>query len=683
MKLKGEKMKKLAYVLLPLLLIAALSNITAVHAQLPREETVYVSSDWGPPPGWNPYLPDTCWGTNMMYPALYLYSPYSDEWIPYAAESYRWIDKYTLEVKIRDEAKWWDGTPVTAYDVEYTLELGKKYSVPGLTPLWDYIEEVDAVDDKTVMFITSERKLNYLQMLGILTPVILPKHRWETLESEYGDRLFSEFRDDNPEQIIGAGPYKLMEWTEETYTYERVDDWWGKDIFGTPKPKYISHVTYKDNAAAGLAFETGELDLATHFFAAIYEMWEVKGLARRTYYKNPPYYIGGGVTFLWMNYESEGLDDPDVRRAIAHAIPFNDLISQAYYNYSIRAACVPIIHTSPAAVYINQSLIEQYGFNFDLDEAKAILDDAEIVDRDNDGVRELPDGTRLGPYTIQVPYGWTDWMMMCDMISEKLGEIGIEVYTEFPDFSVWWQRLMDKDWDLVIGWADASPGYAHPWNAFRSTMDPRLSHPSGNWENYKNEEVIPLIDALPKESDPEKLMMLYSELQEIWLRDLPGIPLFYGAVWYEYSEDYWVGWPAEENGWWFANFWTWPSNIPVWFYIAPKGETPTLPDWVTDFKFPTSELFEALAAAPWHGFMTTTTTATTTETVTTTTTTTVAAATTVTETSTVTNTITTTETATTTVTVPTMDVASVAGAGIIALIVGVAIGWIVGSKRGV
>jgi len=675
-------MKKLAYVLLPLLLIAALSNITAVHAQLPREETVYVSSDWGPPPGWNPYLPDTCWGTNMMYPALYLYSPYSDEWIPYVAESYRWIDKYTLEVKIRDEAKWWDGTPVTAYDVEYTLELGKKYSVPGLTPLWDYIEEVDAVDDKTVMFITSERKLNYLQMLGILTPVILPKHRWETLESEYGDRLFSEFRDDNPEQIVGAGPYKLMEWTEETYTYERVDDWWGKDIFGIPKPKYISHVTYKDNAAAGLAFETGELDVATHFFAAIYEMWEVKGLARRTYYKNPPYYIGGGVTFLWMNYESEGLDDPDVRRAIAHAIPFNDLISQAYYNYSIRAACVPIIHTSPAAVYINQSLIEQYGFDFDLDEAETILDDAGIVDRDNDGVRELPDGTRLGPYTIQVPYGWTDWMMMCDMISEKLGEIGIEVYTEFPDFSVWWQRLMDKDWDLVIGWADASPGYAHPWNAFRSTMDPRLSHPSGNWENYKNEEVIPLIDALPKESDPEKLMMLYSKLQEIWLRDLPGIPLFYGAVWYEYSEDYWVGWPAEENGWWFANFWTWPSNIPVWFYIAPKGETPTLPDWVTDFKFPTSELFEALAAAPWHGFMTTTTTATTTKTVTTTTTTTVAAATTVTETSTVTNTITTTETATTTVTVPTMDVASVAGAGIIALIVGVAIGWIVGSKRG-
>jgi len=669
-----EKSTVLASIILFVFLMAPLLSISVVLAQPPREETVYVSSAWGPPPGWNPYLPTTCWASPMMYPSLYLYSPYSNEWIPYAAKSWRWLDKYSLEVKIKDEAKWWDGKPITAYDVKYTLELGKKYIIGALTPLWDYIEDVVAIDDKTVLFVTSERKLNYLQMLGVLTPVILPKHRWEALEEMYGEKLFSEFRDDEPDKIVGAGPYRLMSWTEDTYTYVRVDDWWGKDIFGLPKPKYIVHLTFKDNVAAALAFEQGQLDMATHFFAAIYEMWQVKGLARRTYYKNPPYYIGGGVIFLWMNYETKGLDDLNVRRAIAHAIPFDDLISKAYYNYSIRAAAVPIIHTSPAAVYINQSLIEKYGFEFNLDKAKKILDDAGIVDRDGDGIRELPDGTELGPYTIQVPYGWTDWMMMCDMIAENLVKIGIDVRTEFPDFSVWWQRLLDKDWNLVIGWADASPGFAHPWNAFRSTMDPRLSHPAGNWENYKNEEVIPLIDAIPKESDPAVLMALYSKLQEIWLRDLPGVPLFYGAVWYEYSEDYWVGWPAEENGWWFSNFWTWPSNIPVWFYIAPKGQTPRLPDWVTNTKFPTSKIFEALAAAPWHGFITTTTT-------TTVTTTTTAAAETVTTTVTSTTTSISTSVTTSTVTVPTMDVASVAGAGIVALIVGVVVGWIVGARR--
>ncbi|MEM2702172.1 MAG: hypothetical protein QXR45_03300 [Candidatus Bathyarchaeia archaeon] len=183
--------------------------------------------------------------------------------------------------------------------------------------------------------------------------------------------------------------------------------------------------------------------------------------------------------------------------------------------------------------------------------------------------------------------------------------------------------------------------------------------------------MVSLIDAIPKESDPKKIMEMYGKLQEAWLRDLSGVPLFYGAVWYEYSEDYWVGWPAEENGWWFANFWAWPSNIPVFFYIAPKGETPKLPDWITATKFPTSKIFEALAGAPWHGTLTTTTaTVTTTKT---------EAAATVTVTSTTTSVVTTTFTIE--VTVPTMDVASVAGASIAALIVGVAAGWVIGSRK--
>ncbi|MEM2513424.1 MAG: ABC transporter substrate-binding protein [Candidatus Bathyarchaeia archaeon] len=130
---------------------------------------------------------------------------------------------------------------------------------------------------------------------------------------------------------------------------------------------------------------------------------------------------------------------------------------------------------------MNQTLVDKYKFEFNLDKAKKILDDAGIIDRNGDGVRELPDGTKLGPFTIQVPYGWTDWMMMCDMISENLNKIGVAISTEFPDFSIWWQRLMDKDWDLVIGWAGATPGFAHPWNAFRGAIDPRLSHPAGNW----------------------------------------------------------------------------------------------------------------------------------------------------------------------------------------------------------
>ncbi|MEM4405114.1 MAG: ABC transporter substrate-binding protein, partial [Nitrososphaerota archaeon] len=364
--------------------------------------------------------------------------------------------------------------------------------------------------------------------------------------------------------------------------------------------------------------------------------------------------------------------DPNVRKAIAHAIPFDELISKPYYNYSIRASPSLIVHTSPAARYIDKKLEPMYPV-YDLNKAKKILDDAGIVDRDGDGWRDLPDGTPLKGLTIQVPYGWTDWMAMCEIIAQNLKSIGIEVSTEFPDFSVWWQRSIDKQLDLNLGWS-AGVGYAHPWNVFRFVMDPRLSMPAGNWANYKNQEVIPLIDAIPKETDPAKLQQYYSRLQEIFLRDLPGVPLFYGAVWYEYSTQYWVGWPAEENQRWFDTMWSWPSNLPVWFYIAKKGQDPAYPAWINRLKFSTTKFFDDLAKviAPPPP---------TTETVTGATTVTVTVQRTLEQTRTVfaTQTLAVTQTMTRTETVT--DVTMVVVAAVVALIIGAVAGLLVGRRR--
>ncbi|OYT49813.1 hypothetical protein B6U79_01045 [Candidatus Bathyarchaeota archaeon ex4484_231] len=187
-------------------------------------------------------------------------------------------------------------------------------------------------------------------------------------------------------------------------------------------------------------------------------------------------------------------------------------------------------------------------------------------------------------------------------------------------------------------------------------MDSRLSHPAGNWENYNNPDVEPLIDAIPKESDAEVLKNIYSQLQEIWLTDIPGIPLFYGATWYEYSEDYWVGWPNEENGFWFANLYgNVEGLLPVLFTLVPNGETPVQPDWVTEMKFSTSDVLADLAEAPVHGYITVTKTEV--------------------QTTTVVNTVTTTTEKIIT------DVTSVAGAGVVALIIGLVVGWLVASRK--
>jgi len=207
-------------------------------------------------------------------------------------------------------------------------------------------------------------------------------------------------------------------------------------------------------------------------------------------------------------------------------------------------------------------------------------------------------------------------------------------------------------------------GYSHPWNGFRWLMDNRMSHPAGNWANYDNPDVISLIDAVPKESDAEALKAIYTQLQETWLTDLPAIPLFYGAVWYEYSEANWVGWPNEENGFWFTEFYPdfWPANMPVLFTIAHKGETPAEPSWVTNTKFTSDKIIADLAKAPTHGTFTVTKTE---------------AAETITETEVITE----TTTNIVTETIQTTNVTTLAGAGVAALLIGVVVGWLVGARK--
>jgi len=583
------------------------SSFLSAQVTIPREDTVYVIGvQWGPPTTWNLFSPSLAYGGDeVLYIPLFMYSWMKDAWLPLIGEKFEWVSPDVMRIYIRPEAKWSDGEPITAYDVEYTFKITVEVGYgPGIG-CQDYVEYIKAIDDKTLEAKIKDPPRNYFSFIGcVLGYRPMPKHVVEPLYEELGVKI-KEWGNDNPEKQVVSGPYKLFYSAEDRIILERLDDWWGKDVFGLPAPKYLAHIIYKDNPSANLAFEKGEADYAGTF---IPEVWKLFDKNIGTWYKDKPYYVGEGNIFLYLNHLKPMFKNVAVRKAIAYAIPYTEMIEKAYFGYSIQASLSMVNDLSPAyREWINRDLCVKYWGNpecrlpTDLERAKEILDNAGIIDRDGDGIRELPDGTKLSDITISVPYGWTDWMMMCEMIAENLRKIGIEVRTEFPDFSVWWNRIVEGTFDMIIGW-DGGPGFDHPWNSYRWVLDPRIVAPAGNWERYNNTDIIPLIDEAASTTDPAKRKELYSEIQEMVYKEVPSVALFYGAHWYAYNTKYWVGWPTEDNPWWFPVAPWSIDSLPLLFGIAKAGETPKPPEWLKPMEeggllIPTSYIWEGLAKA--------------------------------------------------------------------------------------
>lgn len=153
---------------------------------LPREETLCVVAQLGGPvTTWNLYSAQTTWGTEqILYIPAFLHDPGKGAWLTLFAEGYHFVDGKTIRIKIRNEAKWSDGAPITAQDFVYTFELTKKLGIGPRVGWNDYIECVKAVDNKVVEFRARADNLNYYQLLSYaLGAKSVPKHVYEKLEA--------------------------------------------------------------------------------------------------------------------------------------------------------------------------------------------------------------------------------------------------------------------------------------------------------------------------------------------------------------------------------------------------------------------------------------------------------------------------------------------------------------------
>ncbi|WP_416291891.1 ABC transporter substrate-binding protein [Paenibacillus illinoisensis] len=528
------------------------------NQETPRNETLYVNGlQWGPPTNFNLLSGNPAFPVNygnsreLLYETLFMVNQLDGALEPLLGKSYEWTDDTTLRIELNADAKWSDGKAFTADDVVYTYELGKKYDI-NWSSFWTYIQEVKADGAQSVEIKLNPDNPNKLTVLDSIELIpMLPKHIWEEIEKKNNNDLTAIRKEinDNP---VGTGAYKLHFYNDQKITIIRDDNYWGQKLFGKlPAPKYITHVIYKDNAAGDLAFKSGQVDVSQQFIPQVWKMWE-GGAPVKTYLKDAPYYLPGSMPSIFFNLSKAGLDNADVRRAIAMSINYDKISELAMSGYSAPMQPSLTLNSDAESKYIDQNAIKSLQWTTDVEGANALLDSIGAA-KGKDGIRVL-NGTRLGPFEIECPYGWSDWNAALEIVAQSAKAIGIEIRTKFPESPVWTNDLQTGKFDIIMNTPAGGVSPSQPWNRAMTIMYSKGVAPLGemafwNWGRYQNDRADAIIEEIPSVSDEAKLKSLYTELNTIWLKDIPSIPLMYRPwVFDTVNESVWKGFPSEGDG---------------------------------------------------------------------------------------------------------------------------------------
>ncbi len=407
-------------------------------------------------------------------------------------------DGLVITFHLKKGVKWADGVEFTAEDIMF----GYKTIIDEKTPTpykEDYLQVKKAEMPDHYTFRVTYGKPFAPALLSWGSLVVLPKHLLEGKDITKSD--FAR----NP---IGLGPFKLTRWSSGQ---EVVLDY-NKDYFeGRP---YINRYVYRiipDSATMFLELQYGSVDMMgltpiqftkqtdTPFFKKNFQKFR---------YPVPAY------TYLGFNLKHPFFKDKRVRQAIAHATDKNEIIDVVLFGLG-KPATGPYV---PNAWYYNPDV---KNYEYDIEKAKALLNEAGWRDTDKDGILDK-DGNPF-EFTILTNMGNSLRENTATIIQWRLRKIGIKVRIRLIEWSTFINEFIDKRRfeAVILGWSMGfEPDQYDTWHSSKT------KEKEFNFVSYNNPEVDELLEKGRRTFDKEERKKAYYRFQEILADELPYIFLY-------------------------------------------------------------------------------------------------------------------------------------------------------------
>nr|WP_242596400.1 oligopeptide ABC transporter substrate-binding protein [Enterococcus ureasiticus] len=443
------------------------------------------------------------------------------------------VDNKKATITLKKDVKWSDGKPVTADDLVYPYEVigNKEYTgirydddfmnVVGMDEYHDgkadTISGIKKVDDQTIEITYKEMNPGMLQLSGGVYQYAMPKHVFKDIPIK--DQEKSDAVRKNP---ITFGPYYMS----KIVTGESVE-YLPNEHYYQGKPK-LDKIVFTNVPTASIveAVKAKKYDMVYSMPTDNYptykdsEGYQMLGREELAYT-----YIGFKLG-TFDKEKGESVMNPDakmadvkLRQAMGYAMD-NDAIGQKFYN-GLRTGATTLI----PPIFKTLHDTEVKGYQYDLDKAKKILDDAGYKDTDGDGLRENPKGEKLTINFASMAGGETA-QPLADYYLQQWKEIGLDVKLatgRLIDFQAFYDKIKNDDPEIDV--------FQAAWGVNSAPSPAGLygRNAAFNYSRFASEENDKLLKAIDSKAsfDDTKRKEAYDAWQKYMFEEAPVIPTLY------------------------------------------------------------------------------------------------------------------------------------------------------------
>ncbi len=509
--------------------------------------------------------------------------------VPILAESRPVIEKtpeggMKITYRIRDEATWDDGSPITAKDVEFTLKVIKcpKVDNQNNKPYYEFIRKMlfyeDPKDTRKFTFLCkdvyilaeiSSGDLSVLQrkiydpknLLGDFSIEQLTDSASQITENPKITEFAKDFNSEKYQRekgfIAGAGAYEFVEWqTGQKIVIKRKDKWWGDNVknnrniyFENHAPKLI-YQTINDQTTALVALKAGNIDVMHGIKSKDFVELDKSEKFKTNFNPYSPPMLA--YSYLGINTRLPKFSDKKVRQALAHLVDVDKIIQKIQYGLAVRTVG-PILPSDKKEYNTDLS-----PYTFDTELAKKLLTEAGWKDSNGDGVLDKMIDGKLENFTIDFSYnaGNDERKAVILMFQEEARKVGIQVNVMAQEWSKYLDNQKNHKFEMFYGSWIHSPSPSDHKQIFHTE-----SYNGGsNYVGFGNPSSDALIDSIRVELDEERRAAMNKRFQAMLYEEVPYIFMtcpkekiaihkrFTNAEVYEMRPGYWEsGFKASEK----------------------------------------------------------------------------------------------------------------------------------------